>query len=317
MPTFDTHILLATFNGEKHLPLLLQSLDQQTDQHWKLVARDDGSLDDTVKILKKWGEKHPERFEFLEDEQTNLGAMRNFSHLLEHCAADYFLLCDQDDFWLPEKVATLTSKIKLHEETVGQETPIIVHTDLIVADDALNRISESYFNYQGLRQIPVQDPWKLLALQNVVTGCAMIGNQALLRQALPIPGNAMMHDWWLALVCALKGQIFFESNPSILYRQHNNNTLGARKWSFLQAFIKVMAFPFTRKEARRLFSRNRKQVSCLLERMQEELDPQQITYLSKFANLDQLNFFEKHRFFSANKVKLRGTVRNIGLRFLG
>ena len=316
MTPYDTHILLATYNGAKHLPVLLQSLDEQYDQHWKLVVRDDGSQDDTVKILKKWGEAHPDRFEFLDDEKTNLGAMGNFSALLGHCDADYFLLCDQDDFWLPEKVGVLKLAIKQQEEALGADTPIIVHTDLIVVDEALKKTSDSYFDYQGLKQIPENDPWKLLALQNVVTGCAMIGNQALLRKAIPISAHAMMHDWWLALVCGLKGKIHFLSEPSILYRQHGSNTLGARKWSFLQASIQIAAFPFNRKLAGRLFAKNRKQANALLEHFGDELTHEQAQFFSDFARLNELSILEKNRFFSRNKMKLRGVVRNVGLRFL-
>lgn len=45
-------ILLSTYNGEKYLPELLESVLAQKDIYVDLLARDDGSTDKTVEILK-------------------------------------------------------------------------------------------------------------------------------------------------------------------------------------------------------------------------------------------------------------------------
>jgi len=67
-----------------------------------------------------------------------------------------------------------------------------------------------------------------LAFTNVVTGCTALLNRALLQKALPIPSEALMHDWWLALVASAFGQIALVEEPGVLYRQHGSNVLGAQ-----------------------------------------------------------------------------------------
>ncbi len=71
-----------------------------------------------------------------------------------------------------------------------------------------------------------------LALTNVVTGCTILFNQSLLNLAMPLPPQALVHDWWLALVASAFGVIGYTKHPSILYRQHQTNTIGAHELNF-------------------------------------------------------------------------------------
>ena len=67
----------------------------------------------------------------------------------------------------------------------------------------------------------------MLLRHNLVTGCTLTCNRALLDLAMPFPDRLVMHDWWLALVAAACGEIRFLEEPTVRYRQHGRNQVGA------------------------------------------------------------------------------------------
>ena len=312
MPTTD--ILLATYDGARFLPELIKSLDEQTDQSWRVLVRDDGSTDDTVDILHAWQSRLGDRFKMVKDSKGNLGAAGNFGALLEASDAEYFLPCDQDDFWLPTKIETLLAAIRAEEDKHSSDTPIIVHTDLIVVDEDMIVLADSFWQYQRLRMQGKVPSWKLITLQNNVTGCAMIGNRALLEQALPIPSSAIMHDWWLALYASLHGQVVEIREPSAKYRQHASNTLGAQKWSTLGAILLVAARPrYALKEPRRVIEATRVQAREMLARQQSVMSEQQKLFLSEYAGLADLGILRRKTFPARHRLFYHGLARNVAL----
>jgi hypothetical protein len=107
------------------------------------------------------------------------------------------------------------------------KAPILVHTDLTVVDDRLARLHPSLHRSMGLRHRGT-DSLKTLLVQNFVTGSSCLINRPLAELALPIPESCIMVDWWLALCAASAGGIEFETRPTVLYRQHGANAIGAR-----------------------------------------------------------------------------------------
>lgn len=313
----DTEILLATYNGARHLPELLASLEAQTDQDWRLVVRDDGSEDATLEILSNWGRAHPDRFELRGNDSGDRGAAANFAALLAGSGARYFLPCDQDDIWLPDKIARLRAAIVAVEASSPPDTPIIAHSDLRVVDASLDPVADSMWALANLRMPPEDLPWGLMTLQNVVTGCAMIGNAALLRAALPIPPDCKMHDWWLALVASYFGCVVHLEEPGVLYRQHGSNTLGANNWSMLQDLCKALAvLRGDRSDVRHEFAITRRQAAAFLARMGPRLSAEQAAFLTDFGQLEKLSPLERRRFYRRYQVRLRGIIRGVGLWFL-
>lgn len=310
----STDILLATFNGAPFLGDLLASLDAQTDQDWTLVVRDDGSADATRAILADWGVAHPGRLRSVEDGLGNLGAAGNFGVLLAASQADHFLLCDQDDVWLPDKVARLRTAIRAAEANYSPARPIIVHTDLIVADATLRPIAPSFWRYQRLIWPEAEAPWKTLALQNVVTGCAMIGNAALREVALPIPEEAMLHDWWLTLVAATMGRIIDDPEPSVFYRQHGDNSLGAKSWAMRNGLIRVLSSPAGAvRRANYILDGTRRQAQKLIARYGDRLEPRARAYLEEYAGLGRAGFVARKSFLFRHRLWFEDMTRNAGL----
>lgn len=314
MNVANAEILLSTYNGAKFLPELLCSLDAQTDQGWTLLARDDGSTDETVSILNEWGKKRPDKVRWLRDGMGRLGAVNSFAALLAASEADYFLLCDQDDVWLPEKIARLKNKIRAMEEEFGRNIPFLVHTDMIVVDRELQSVAKSFWAHERIAVPSLEAPWRTLALQNVVTGCAMIGNAPLRAAAVPLPPEAVVHDWWLALTAACLGKIIRDPEPSVLYRQHGANSLGAVSWAPKSALAWLLTEPSgLLNQARLSIRRSRTQAHVFARRYVQRLNTDVHSFLIEYGELGDRNFLRRKAFPIRYRVWFGDSLRNIGL----
>ena len=230
-------ILLATYNGAKYIREQLDSLFQQSCDRFHLYVRDDGSSDDTMKIIGEFRQKYSNRITILEDSQKHRGAAKSFMYLLENVDSEYYMFCDQDDIWLPEKVEKTFDRMKEIEGTA----PVLVATDLRVVDEQLSPIKAS-FNEDLKIDVFRKNP-ELIYVRHVVTGCTMMFNRAAKLASLPMSPRATMHDEWVALCVHFKGgNISILDDSTILYRQHTSNTLGAeqaRKGFFARALARA------------------------------------------------------------------------------
>ena len=221
-------ILLGVYNGARFLETQIQSYLCQLHTDWLVLARNDGSTDNSAQILEHHACKDS-RFELIKDNGKNLGIIRNFSTLMG-AALDtdcrYFAFSDQDDFWEPDKLSHQLQCIQDAEKT-NPGNPVLIHSDAIVSDTNLKEIAPSYLAYRGIGY-GTSEPLKNLLVQNFVTGCTMMANRRLLELAYPVPDTVLMHDWWLALWAAAVGRIEFIDRPLIHYRQHETNQVGAK-----------------------------------------------------------------------------------------
>ena len=226
-------ILLATYNGAKYIREQLDSLFQQSCGDFHLYVHDDGSTDDTLKIIEEYRQKYSDRVTVLEDSQKHKGAARSFMTLLQEVDSDYYMFCDQDDIWLPNKVELTLARMKEIEGTTGNAAgtaPVVVATDLKVVDEQLTPIKDS-FN-ADLKIDVFRKHSELICVRHVVTGCTMMFNRAAKEASLPISPRATMHDEWVALCVHFNGGIIsILDEATMLYRQHTSNTLGANQAS--------------------------------------------------------------------------------------
>lgn len=224
-------IVMATYNGCRFIEEQIRSIQAQDYPNWVLYIRDDGSSDGTVqKILQIAQQDH--RVRFVSDEFGNQGAIGNFSVLMNFALqedADYVFFADQDDVWAPEKMSVMLAAMQELDMKFGSKMPLLVHCDLIVVNEKLKTISDSFVKYSRLS--PTAADLGVLLCQNQVTGCASVINRALLEMACPVPRTVLMHDWWLALLAAATGKVGFVPKPLVQYRQHAGNVLGAVSFS--------------------------------------------------------------------------------------
>lgn len=221
-------VALCTYNGESFLREQLKSVTAQTVRPCEIVVCDDHSSDSTCTIVDNFKKKSHCPVSIYQSEDR-LGVVGNYSKALGLCRGDYVALCDQDDIWLPDKLSFLLDAMRKAEQKYGKNIPVLVHSDLKVIDEKGSLLAHSFLKMQKLKHLDVHPLWGLL-VQNFVTGCTVLVNRPLLAAALPIPQAAVMHDWWLALVAAALGIIVFVPEPTVLYRQHSKNVVGARRF---------------------------------------------------------------------------------------
>lgn len=217
-------VVLPTFNGVHYLEAQLASIDAQTLRPLRVLLRDDGSSDGTSALITTLQARHGPWLHVLPADGA-LGCTANVNRLLEVTTAPYVALADQDDLWLPDKLERSFEQLQQLEQQEGVATPLLVHGDLALMDQRGRQLGIHYWRRQRLN--PERTGVIDLALTNVVTGCTVLLNRALLEQALPIPAEALVHDWWLAQVASVRGRIGLVRSPGVLYRQHQTNALGA------------------------------------------------------------------------------------------
>ena len=218
-------VVLPTYNGAAYLQEQVASIHQQTLRPQRLLVRDDGSTDGTQELLLLLKTEYGAWLHLLSAD-ANLGCSGNVNRLLEATEAPYVALADQDDVWLPHKLEASLALLQHVERSHEGERAVLVHSDLALVDADGASLGCTYLQRQRL--CPLRTAPEHLVLTNVVTGCTVLLNRALLNQALPIPAEALMHDWWLALVASRFGQIAFLPDPMVRYRQHGGNVVGAQ-----------------------------------------------------------------------------------------
>lgn len=217
-------ILLATYNGARWLPAQLDSLARQSHRDWSLWVGDDGSTDGTRQIIADFvagaGAGHAVRL----IEGPRQGAAQNFLALLTHPdlpagPGQFAALCDQDDVWLPGKLARALDRLAQKDAA----RPVIYGAQSLHIDEEGRPVGRS-------RRPRGTVSLGNAVVQNMVSGHSTVLNPAALalaRQAGRHPGIAFQ-DWWLSLlVLAAGGEALIDDETVLHYRQHGHNVLGA------------------------------------------------------------------------------------------
>lgn len=218
-------VVLATYNSEKYIDQLLQSLVEQTYDEFICYIHDDESRDNTKVIINDYKLKYPEKFKILEYDKCG-SAKKNFMSMLKYVKENYVMFCDHDDVWNRKKIECTLSRMK-KIETDNANTGILVFSDMQVVDENLNIISDSFMRYTGLN--PYNTKLQQLLIQNVVPGCTSMINKKLKEDVMKCERTEYirMHDQWCALVASVTGIISFIDKPLLKYRQHGDNVKGA------------------------------------------------------------------------------------------
>ncbi len=220
-------VMLSVYNGAAFLAEQLDSLAGQSLAQWTLNWRDDGSSDDSPAIMQRFAESRlPGQVRRVPEHLYHLGTGKSFFTLLAAASdAELFAFCDQDDIWMPDKLERAAHALS----SVPADQPALYCSRQILVDVGLNRLGLS----PRLRQVP---NFRNALAQNIASGCTLVMNRAARAAVLaaPLP-QGVLHDWWSYLiVTGVGGTVLFDPHPSILYRQHHNNVVGAPKSSMLR-----------------------------------------------------------------------------------
>ena len=235
-------ILLATYNGEQYIQELAESLRGQTCQDYICYIHDDGSTDGTSVKINEIIMRDPEHFQRLDYPSTG-SAKANFLSMLTKVEAPYYMFCDQDDVWMPDKVEKTLQAMKdtrangwvkapqidvtENRDQKDHEKPRCVFTDMYVTDAKLQITEQSFIRH--LQRDPYHLNYGRIMMENPAAGCTMMINQALKECVLQYQelDHIEMHDVWMLAAAAVCGYIYYVDEPTVYYRQHGENEMGA------------------------------------------------------------------------------------------
>lgn len=299
-------IIMATYNGEMYISEQIDSILNQTYKNFKLYIRDDGSSDNTIEIIKKYVNLYPNKIVLVEDNKANLGSIGNFNELISYSKNKYCMFCDQDDIWLNNKIEITLKEMKNLELNHGQNTPILIHTDLKVVNNELEIIEESFWNYTGIN--PNLNTYNRLLVMNTVTGCTMMINDSLKQIIGHIPKECEMHDWWIAIVASVTGKIGVLNEQTILYRQHNNNVAGAvSKNGYANKIRKIF-------ELKNKYNNQIEQAKLFREKYNSKMSEENKIISNNFINIKQNSLIKrklrlvKYKFYPHSKLGILSTI---------
>ncbi|MEG2044548.1 MAG: glycosyltransferase family 2 protein, partial [Clostridia bacterium] len=282
-------VLLATYNGEKYISQQIESILSQSYTDFRLLISDDKSTDNTVNIISDIM-KMDSRISLF-TQQENLGYVKNFEFLMGKVTNSYFMLSDQDDVWLPNKIEVSLDKIQ-------KTNALLVYSDLLVVDEKLNVINTSFWKSNNLfDKITKYNCYEMLMLSNTVTGCTIMANSNLLKQSMPFPiSKLVIHDYWLALMAMQKDAVAYIDTPLIKYRQHSNNQVGSgiKKEKFESFYDKRISFIDKKIQQISIYIQNKQKFTKNAQHLNDEfLDFLNAKLKVKYISLTKLGIFFK------------------------
>lgn len=197
-------VCMATYNGKKYVAEQIQSILLQLGGEDEIVISDDSSYDNTVEIIQQFKD---DRIKLFHNRGNSL--IHNFENALNHASGDFIFLCDQDDVWLPNKIAEMFEVLQTYD---------LVVSDCMVVDKNLNVIFKSFFQQEASCKGFFKNLYR-----NSYLGCCVAFRKSVLEYVLPFPKHIAMHDIWIGLSVELHGTSFFLDKPLMLYRRHGDN----------------------------------------------------------------------------------------------
>lgn len=233
-------VALCTFNGAVFIEAQLRSILAQAEEIGEIVVADDGSTDATlehVRVIAAETREHGPEIRLLEG-AGGLGVTKNFERAIAACRGELIALSDQDDVWLPGRLARQLAEFDVRPDLT------LLYGDARLVDASGKPLGTTLFATLELTTVTIQDIHKggafaVLLRRNVVTGATVVFRRCLLDAALPIP-RQWVHDEWLAIMAAAVGAVDALEEPVLDYRQHGSNEIGVQAPSLRNKFQRVL-----------------------------------------------------------------------------
>jgi glycosyltransferase involved in cell wall biosynthesis len=292
-------ILLCTYNGGEYLADQLESFEAQTYSNWQVFASDDGSKDNTIKILNAFKNKWSDNQLTIINGPGN-GVVPNFIALTRYQSinADYFAYSDQDDIWEADKLYRAIGWL----ETIESDIPALYcsRTTLVDSDNKPIGYSPLFSKTPAFGNA---------IIQNIAGGNTMMFNNAaryLLCEA-EAKLSVAMHDWWVYMVVSgCGGQVFYDPKPSLRYRQHDRNIIGMNS-GWAARFRRI--FLLLRGNYKIWNNMNLNALKTLSHR----LTPNNLKILENFLSLRELSLIPRLIKFLKSGVYRQTFLGNLGL----
>jgi glycosyltransferase involved in cell wall biosynthesis len=233
-------VLLSTYNGARFLREQLDSLLAQSYKDVFIDIRDDGSTDDTCRILQEYSGKHPNIHVVY---GGNIGVIESFFILLREAGEnhDFLAFCDQDDIWLPDKIHNAVNAM------TGEDNrkPLLYCSRYEFVNEEMKPL--------GFSRIARRIGFGNALVENIAAGCTIVINQKARGLILSRdPGPIVIHDWWFYLIVSAFGKVLYDDQVNIKYRQHRGNVIGGTPIFLLSVFRRGKEFLLSGKDAFRV-----------------------------------------------------------------
>lgn len=291
-------ILLCTYNGSKFIREQLDSIIGQTHQNWIIFVSDDGSTDTTLDIIQGYQQNYGEdKIVLLHG--PNKGYAWNFITALECCGDDfdYYAFSDQDDEWMKNKLSHALNYL----EDSQQKPAVYCGRTLLTNEEGV---------VIGLSPLFDKKPsFRNALVQSIAGGNTMVLNKLARDIVIETPKwkDIISHDWWVyILITGCGGDVYYDSSPTIKYRQHQENIVGSNLTMFarVQRIKKLMDGHF------KLW--NDKNLE-LLKPFKNRLTPENVRILSCFDNKRNASILSRIRIIFDARLYRQTFCGNIAL----
>ncbi len=204
-------VVLITYNGARYLEEQLQSIFNQSYTNIELVCMDDGSTDETVKILNAHASRRDKMVVYVNE--VNLGFIKNFEKGCTLSTGSFIALCDQDDYWHPEKIEKLVSAIGAYP---------MIYSDSLVCNQNLEPTGTKISDIVNFK---TWDNCLQLAVFCRIYAHATVFKRSFFEKAYPFL-DIIPPDWWLPYLSTFHGGLKYFDEPLVYYRQHETNVYG-------------------------------------------------------------------------------------------
>lgn len=221
-------VCIATYNGENYIRQQLMSILPQLSEDDEIVISDDHSKDRTNEVISSVNDPRIRLFTHdvtIEAKFTIDRSTYNFANALSHARGDIIFLCDQDDYWLPEKVQTMVSLLASSD---------LVMSDCLIGDETLNTTGQVYSDIRPFRTGTLTN-----FLKSHYLGCCMAFKREVYQKALPFPKHGVAHDLWIGLTAERYFKIKYTKQPLMIYRRHSNTVTASGKTNQTSTLFKL------------------------------------------------------------------------------
>ena len=275
-------VALCTYNGARYLYEQLVSFVQQQRQPDELVVCDDGSTDATLEVLREFARSAPFAVH-VHCNETNLGVTRNFERAIALCSGDVIALSDQDDVWLPEKLARMEAAF-----VADPEVGLVICDAWLVGPDLAPSEQKAWANLPFgpamQRRFNLGRGPRQMLRYNLVTGAFCAFRAELREILLPIP-TCWVHDGWIGIVATAVAPARAIPEPLVLYRQHGNQEIGLPRLTLMRQ----LSFALHRLDRAEYFQRLADCFEAVHERLREQrhrlLDSETVELAAEKARL--------------------------------
>ncbi len=223
-------VCLATYNGKKYIQEQLESICRQLNNDDEIIISDDGSTDETIKLIEEFHDSHIKIFH----NKGIHGVVTNFENALKHTSGNIIFLSDQDDIWDEHKVEKCITALN--------DADLVVHNASVFFE---NREFQGVDCFQLRHSGPGY--WKNL-YKNSFMGSCMAFHKSVKDYILPFPRYILWHDMWIGLMVEKKGKTRFINDKLLYYRRHTDNASPTTeastfsKWKMLEYRLQMLYY---------------------------------------------------------------------------